>query len=96
MSGASVADKRSFDLRELRFQLLFIAFALGVPFGLGTSPMIFRDGDVSWHIAAGRWIFQHGRIPTTDPFSFSAAGHPWIATEWLAEVVYPSRSTSRI
>ena len=64
------------DWRLLEQQLLFIAFVIGLPIGIGTAGSIFRDGDVSWHIAAGNWILSHGRIPTTDPFSFTAAGHP--------------------
>lgn len=68
--------------------LLFIALGLGLPFGLGTAPSIFRDGDVSWQVAAGKWILQHGRIPTTDPFSYTAFGHRWVAMEWLAEILY--------
>lgn len=68
--------------------LLFIALGLGLPFGLGTAPSIFRDGDVSWQVAAGKWILQNGRIPTTDPFSYTAFGHHWVAMEWLAEILY--------
>ena len=56
--------------------------------GFAISPLAFRDGDVSWQIAAGRWIIAHGHIPTTDPFSFTVAGHPWVAMEWLSEIVY--------
>jgi hypothetical protein len=70
--------------------LLFIGFVLGLPFGIGSAPTIFRDGDVSWHIAAGRWILEHQAIPRTDPFSFTAVGRPWIDTEWLAEIIYAS------
>jgi hypothetical protein len=68
----------------------FIAFVLGFPFGVGAGPGMFRDGDVTWHVASGNWIISHSRIPTVDPFSFSAAGHPWVATEWLAEIIYAS------
>ena len=68
--------------------LLFIALGLGLPFGLGTAHSIFRDGDVSWQVAAGKWIIQHGRIPTTDPFSYTVLGHRWVAMEWLAEILY--------
>jgi hypothetical protein len=78
------------DWRLIEQQLLFIGFVIGLPVGIGTASPIFRDGDVSWHVAAGNWILNHGRIPTTDPFSFTAAGHPWVATEWLAEVIYAS------
>jgi hypothetical protein len=45
---------------------------------------------VSWHVAAGRWMIAHHAIPTTDPFSFTAYGHPWIAMEWLADLIYAS------
>lgn len=62
-------------------------FAFGVAFFLGTHPRVFNDGDVSWHIAAGRWMLEHGRIPHTDPFSYTAFGKPWIAHEWLSEIV---------
>ena len=40
--------------------------------GLAASAWIFRDGDTSWQVAAGEWILRNGRIPTTDPFSFTA------------------------
>jgi hypothetical protein len=83
---AETADE-PLDWRLLGQQLLFIAFVIGLPIGIGSAPGVFRDGDVSWHIAAGDWILRQGRIPTTDPFSFTAAGHPWVATEWLAEVI---------
>jgi hypothetical protein len=82
------SDERPIDWHWLVQLFLFIGFVIGVPFGIGTAGKIFRDGDVSWHIAAGNWILSHGRIPTTDPFSFTAAGHPWVAMEWLAEVTY--------
>jgi hypothetical protein len=67
-----------------------LAFALAMPVVLGVSPKIFGDGDVSWHIAAGNWILVNGRVPTADPFSFTMAGRPWVAFEWLSEVIYAS------
>ncbi len=45
---------------------LFIAVLL-IPAALGSSQTIFNDGDVSWHIATGQWILDHGAIPHTDP-----------------------------
>lgn len=69
-------------------RLIFALFVLVLPPIVATTPRLFGDGDVSWHIAAGRWILEHGRVPATDPFSFSMAGKPWVAHEWLAEVVY--------
>ncbi|WP_294011572.1 hypothetical protein [Sphingomonas sp.] len=71
-------------------KLLFAVFVLAVPAVVGSSWTIFRDGDVSWHVAAGRWILAHGRVPDTDPFSHTMEGQPWVAFEWLSEVIYAS------
>src|SRR5258705_1428834 len=68
--------------------LLFVIVALILPFGFAFSPTIFNDGDVSWHVAAGQWILQHRALPTVDPFSFTAAGRPWVAMEWPADILF--------
>ena len=68
------------------FIILLLAAVL-LPVALGTSTVIFNDGDVSWHIATGRWIIEHGRIPAGAPLSFTAARQPWVPVEWLAELV---------
>jgi len=54
------------------------------------DPRVFIDGDTNWHVAAGRWILSHHTVPLTDPFSFTYAGKPWIAHEWLSEVLMAS------
>jgi hypothetical protein len=46
----------------------------------------FRDSDAGWHIRTGELILKTGALPHTDPFSFSRAGQPWFAWEWLADV----------
>lgn len=48
---------------------------------------LLGDGDTYWHIAAGRWIIDHGAIPFQDPFSHTMRGSPWMAHEWLSEVM---------
>ncbi|MEM5389021.1 hypothetical protein VSR68_36530 [Paraburkholderia phymatum] len=48
---------------------------------------VLGDGDTYWHIGAGTWILQHRAIPHTDPFSYTFAGAPWVAHEWLSEVL---------
>jgi len=42
--------------------------------------------DLWWHIKAGEMIVQDGRVPHADPFSFTAAGRPWIYHSWLSGV----------
>ncbi|CAN0622725.1 conserved membrane protein of unknown function [Burkholderia multivorans] len=51
------------------------------------TPAVLNDADTYWHLAAGAWMLQHGTVPLIDPFSFTFAGKPWIAHEWLSEVM---------
>jgi len=55
---------------------------------LALGPRLLNDPDSYSHIALGRWIWAHGAVPTSDPFSFSMHGAPWISFEWLSEVIY--------
>lgn len=71
-------------------RLIFALFVLFLPPLFASTPQLFDDGDVSWHIAAGRWMLEHGSIPSVDPFSYPMAGQPWVAHEWLAEIIYSS------
>jgi hypothetical protein len=52
------------------------------------SPAVLNDGDTWSHVATGDWILAHRAIPRVDPFSFSFAGIPWTAHEWLSEVLF--------
>lgn len=56
--------------------------------GLLLRGSLFLSGpDTLWHVGAGKWILQHGRVPHTDPFSYTLAGTEWTAHEWLSEVL---------
>jgi hypothetical protein len=46
------------------------------------------DPDLWWHLRTGQWIVQTGHVPHSDPFSFTRAGQPWVAHEWLLEVLF--------
>jgi hypothetical protein len=50
-----------------------------------TWPLI--DPDVWWHIRAGDEVLATGRVPATDSWSLTAAGHPWISQDWMTNVV---------
>lgn len=51
-------------------------------------PGILSDGDTGWHIRAGEWMLQNGRIPHQDIFSFTMPGQPWYAWEWLWDLSF--------
>ncbi len=42
--------------------------------------------DVWWHLRTGALLLG-GEFPRSDPFSFTAAGAPWVLHEWLAQVI---------
>jgi hypothetical protein len=47
----------------------------------------FVDPDLWWHIRDGEAILATHHWPTTDPYSFTVHGQPWVAYEWLGDVV---------
>jgi hypothetical protein len=49
---------------------------------------IFGEPDLWWHIKTGIWILENRAFPTSDPFSYTFAGFPWMAKEWLSQVLY--------
>ncbi len=48
----------------------------------------FTDPDFYWHLKTGELIAKSGAIPATDPFSYTYAGKPWVAHEWLTELLF--------
>ena len=70
--------------RRPSFPLLAALIGFGIVL---FTPAVLNDADTYWHLAAGAWMLQHGTVPLTDPFSFTFAGKPWVAHEWLSEVM---------
>src|SRR6202030_1410397 len=46
------------------------------------------DPDLWWHIKIGQDILATHHWPTSDSFSFTAAGQPWMATEWIGDILF--------
>jgi hypothetical protein len=64
------------------FALFFFILALNVvPDGL------LRDPDTFWHIGVGRLILRTSSFPWIDQLSHTFQGHPWMAREWLSEII---------
>ncbi len=64
---------------------MLATFLVGRVFYEGRAFVV--DPDVWWHIRVGQDILATHHWPTTDPFSFTVAGTPWIAYEWLGDVL---------
>lgn len=52
---------------------------------VGGRSRFFRDPGTLWHPVVGQQILESGHFPTTDSFSFTRQGAPWIARQWLGD-----------
>jgi hypothetical protein len=90
MSAPSLApDPLSAEVAGARAPALGAAVLLPALLALALvlfAPQVFNDGDTYWHVAAGNWMLDHHQVARADPFSFTFAGRPWHAHEWLAEI----------
>jgi len=69
-------------LEDKRFLLCITVAAAALAF---LGPLV--DFDLWWHVKAGGLILATGSVPRTDPFSFTAAGQPWVYHSWLSAVL---------
>ncbi len=71
---------RQLTLSRLVILITFIAlFAMAV-----RTP---ADTDMYWHLRTGQYIVETRTIPTTDPFSSTMRGQPWVDVHWLSQVI---------
>ncbi|MBI3770642.1 MAG: hypothetical protein HY271_19405 [Deltaproteobacteria bacterium] len=84
-SGSTPATAAPEALR--RAALAMLAFLLVVTaFYAATSPAVGSD---TWFtLAAGRYISEHGIVPSVDVFSYTRDGAPWFNQEWLTQVLF--------
>jgi len=84
-SGMSRVEIRPLSAREwcvvAIFGLAVLCYLLLIAGGL------LRDPDSYWHIVVGRQIWESGEMPRHDALSHSHAGAPWIAKEWLSQLL---------
>lgn len=89
--------ERSVPVSRLASLLLpsfgFVVFAVTLMQTLFLSQgaqALFRDSDTGWHVRNGDAIVAAASAPTTDHFSYSRAGRPWFAWEWLSDILLSS------
>lgn len=62
-------------------------FLLGlIVLNLSLSPILGLETDIWWHLAGGQRLWLHG-LELSDPYSFTAAGHPWVRIDWLFQAL---------
>lgn len=69
---------------------LFLVAVIGWSFltsGTGWGRLLW-DGDTAMHTAIGELILDQGKLPSTDPFSFTMPGAAWLPWEWGSGVLF--------
>lgn len=64
--------------------------ALVVVLMAATALLAFRsidDLDYGIHLGTGRWILKNGKVPTTDPFTWSIPENLYVAYHWGFQVI---------
>src|SRR3954465_994554 len=73
--------------------LIFIALLACLCFTTLSSKLL-NDAGIGWHIRTGQLIVATHHLPQTDPYSSIMAGKPWIAWEWLYDVIVGALDSS--
>jgi hypothetical protein len=68
----------------VRFNRLVPFIALLAVFVIAVQPSV--DTDSWWHLRSGEWILENKQILTSDPFSLTRQGQPWIYPGWLSQI----------
>lgn len=66
------------NLRRFGFIVIFAILFIAI---------VLSDPDYFWHLSAGQYIWQHKALPSSDIFSYTFAGQPWVLHEWLFEII---------
>lgn len=69
------------SLRDALFLVVFLFLIVG-------GKDLLMDADTGWHIRIGKYILETGTIPDTGIFSYTAVKMPWMAHEWLTELLF--------
>jgi len=85
--GAGMNKIDDLNAKNIRLAFASIAFVVFACWLYSLSDRFLLDPDTYWHIATGRDIWATNHLPTTDEKSHSFYGRPWIAKEWLSQII---------
>jgi hypothetical protein len=86
-AGSASVGRIADALRWLSsFPAMLGALLVGATFAVVRSFSV--DPDMWWHLRTGELILSTHHWATTDPYSFTAVGAPWMSCEWLGDVLF--------
>lgn len=71
--------------RPVSTEALFLGALVLFAVRLGTQPV--ADNSALLHLRTGVDMVTGAGVPSADPYSWTAAGEPWVVQSWLAEAV---------
>ncbi len=87
-AGPVEQEPSGYDWRHPSLNAVVALCFVVVGLRIGLAPL--HDNSFMTHLATGRLILDHGSIPRTDPYSFTAFGRAWTVQSWGASVIYGS------
>ena len=87
MSENKTVNEDSPRVNIARYSYVLLAVLVLIIAAL-TAFFPINNHDIWWHLKTGEHILSEKSIPSTDLYSFTAVGKPWITHEWLAEVIF--------
>jgi hypothetical protein len=54
--------------------------------GLSLGYRQVQSPDIGFHLSLGRWMVENGRVPTTDPLTYTVPEHQVVDPQWLVQV----------
>jgi hypothetical protein len=85
--GTLIAEWLVPSLSDILFAALLVWLILFTIHSDGSIGLL-ADSNTGYHIRTGDFILRHGAAPHRDIFSFSKAGEPWFAWEWLSAILF--------
>jgi len=80
-AAATGPQGRRFSIAHLALLVPWVALVIDA-----WNPIV--DNSFLWHIRAGTVQADQGAVLTSDPFSLTMFGEPWLTQSWLVELLY--------
>src|SRR5512147_1972403 len=67
--------------------LLWLAVAACGALGALLGFRQIASPDIGFHLSTARWMVEHRAWPSTDLFSFTFVGHPYVDLQWFFQLL---------
>src|SRR5688572_33467844 len=72
---------------NIRWLCFAFTFLLNAWWLYSLSDRFLIDPDTQWHVKIGSEIGETWQFPRTDTYSHTFFGQPWVAKDWLSQII---------